>query len=77
MSSLYPAEKKYYQKFCEQWNYIKTYLIDNEYGGWFWGGTDQVPQNKYVNKGSIWKVNYHTSRTLINCIKMLKNHSTQ
>jgi cellobiose epimerase len=77
MSFIYHAEKKYYQKFCEQWNYIKTYLIDNEYGGWFWGGTDQLPANKYANKGSIWKVNYHTSRSLINCIKILKNHSSQ
>jgi len=77
MSTLYPADREYYQKFCEQWNYIKTYLIDSEYGGWFWGGIDQVPANKYANKGSIWKVNYHTSRSLINCIKMLKNLSSR
>jgi len=77
ISSIYPAEKEYYQKFCEQWNYIKVYLIDNEYSGWFWGGIDQVPQNKYAPKGSIWKVNYHTSRSLINCIKMLKNLSSK
>lgn len=72
MSKIYPDQKKYYQKFCEQWNYIKTYLIDQKFGGWYWGGIDQVPENKFVNKGSIWKVNYHTTRSLINCLKMLK-----
>lgn len=76
MSSLYPHEKKYFQKFCEQWNYIKTYLIDEDFGGWYWGGIDQVPQNRYANKASIWKVNYHTSRSLINCIRLLKDHSS-
>lgn len=72
MYSIYPNEKKYYDKFCEQWNYIQKYLIDHENGGWFWGGIDQVPENKFVNKGSIWKVNYHTTRSLIKCIINLK-----
>lgn len=72
MSKIYPDQKKYYQKFCEQWNYIKTYLIDQKFGGWYWGGIDQVPKNKFVNKGSIWKVNYHTTRSLFNCLKMIK-----
>lgn len=75
MSLLYPSEKKYYQKFCEQWNYIKNYLIDQDYGGWYWGGIDQAPQNRYANKASIWKVNYHTARSLINCIKLLNGYS--
>lgn len=37
-SILFPNdEMNYYKRFCEQWNYIKTYLIDYEYGGWYWG----------------------------------------
>ena len=75
MSEIYPFEKIYYSRFCEQWQYIKDYLIDNKYGGWFWGGIDQVPENKFAAKGSIWKVNYHTSRSLINCMRTLKTHS--
>lgn len=68
-SKLFPSdEMNYYQKFCEQWNYIKSYLIDYEYGGWYWGGIDIVPNNKFLPKGSIWKVNYHTSRSLSNSI---------
>lgn len=73
MSTKYPDQKEYYEKFCEQWNYIKNYLLDHTYGGWFWGGIDQVPENKFANKGSIWKVNYHTVRTSINCLKTLRN----
>jgi mannobiose 2-epimerase len=74
MSELYPDDKiNYYKKFCEQWDYIKKYLIDNTYGGFYWGGIDEVPNIKFTPKGTIWKGNYHTSRGLINCIRRIKN----
>lgn len=74
MSDLFPRdERDYYAKFCMQWEYCKKYVIDHEYGGWYWGGIDIVPRNKYVPKVSIWKCNYHTSRGLINCINRLKS----
>ncbi len=74
MSELFPNDKiNYYKKFCEQWEYIKKYLIDNTYGGFYWGGIDEVPNIKFTPKGTIWKGNYHTSRGLINCIRRLKS----
>jgi mannobiose 2-epimerase len=74
MSELFPRDgHDYYAKFCTQWEYCKKYLIDHEFGGWYWGGIDIVPGNKYVPKVSIWKCNYHTSRGLINCINRLKS----
>lgn len=73
LSDLFPNdEHRYFEKFCAQWDYCKKYLIDTERGGWYWGGTDIVPDNKYSAKSSIWKCNYHTSRALINCINRLK-----
>jgi mannobiose 2-epimerase len=62
----------YYMKFCEQWNYVKKYLLDHKYGGWYWGGIDKAPQNIKGPKATIWKVNYHTTRGLINCIRRLE-----
>ncbi|MGA3243512.1 MAG: AGE family epimerase/isomerase [Bacteroidota bacterium] len=76
MSELFPRdEHNYFDKFCVQWEYCEKYLIDHEYGGWYWGGIDIVPRNKYVPKVSIWKCNYHTSRSLINCINRLKSET--
>ena len=76
MSELFPRdERDYFGKFCTQWEYCKKHLIDPEHGGWYWGGTDIVPRNKYVPKVSIWKCNYHTSRSLINCINRLKSET--
>lgn len=73
MSKLYPDDKlNYYEKFCEQWNYIKKFLLDKENGGWYLDGLDTAPQVKEFAKSSIWKCNYHTSRALINCIRNIE-----
>lgn len=73
MYELFPHERKYYyKKFLDQWKYCEQYLIDQEFGGWFWGGLDQDPAIRTSPKASIWKGNYHTSRSLINCIKRLE-----
>ncbi len=73
MSEIYPHDKmNYYVKFCEQWNYIKKYVLDHKYGGWYWGGIDKAPQNEKGPKATIWKVDYHTTRGLINCILRLE-----
>ena len=73
MSEIFPNDKiNYYGKFCEQWNYIKNYLIDKIHGGFYWGGIDEVPDLKTYPKGTIWKADYHTTRGLINCIRRLR-----
>jgi mannobiose 2-epimerase len=72
MHELFPNDKmNYYDKFCIEWNYIKTYLLDHKYGGWYWDGLDTTPSARFAPKASIWKCNYHTTRGLINCIRRL------
>ncbi|MGD1006521.1 MAG: AGE family epimerase/isomerase [Ignavibacteriaceae bacterium] len=74
MSQLFPKEQKnYYNKFLEQWDYIKRYVLDNEYGGWYWGGIDKAPEVKYRSKADIWKADYHSTRAMINCLRRLNN----
>jgi mannobiose 2-epimerase len=73
MANLFPAERKYKEAFARQWNYMKTYLIDHEHGGWYKEGLDQSPDQRRGAKGFDWKVNYHESRALMNCIKLLKS----
>ncbi len=72
MSQLHPKEKQYETLFEKQWQYVDTYLIDHEYGGWYPEGLDTDAQAKKAAKAQIWKVNYHTIRSLINVIAMLK-----
>ena len=51
---------------------IETYLIDDQYRGWYDSGLDKNSESKKRNKADLWVVNYHTTRSLINCIEMLR-----
>lgn len=72
MSKFFPNEKKYADAFQKQWEYIKKYLIDHEYGDWYVEGLDINPKARKSLKAQSWKGNYHNVRALINCIQMLK-----
>lgn len=74
MSGYFPAEKNEYHAYFEKTLvYIEKYLVDSNYGGWYFWGKDSVEKMEYYPKASIWKANYHTTRALINCLKNLKN----
>jgi mannobiose 2-epimerase len=74
-SKIFPEEKKYYELFEKMWDYIKFYLIDKEFGDWYWGSLEKEPFYRTEPKGSIWKCTYHNGRALMNCIKMLADEN--
>lgn len=75
MSEIFPQEKKYREGFLKTWKYIDTYLIDKDNGGWYIEGLNYSPHARKSDKATIWKVNYHNSRALMNCIMLLKNEN--
>jgi len=73
MSELYPDDPLNYKKrFLDQWKFIKDYLIDWEHGDWYSGSLDKEPHAKQGTKSNIWKGNYHTGRSLMNCINRIR-----
>lgn len=77
MSELYPNDpNRYFSRFRKQWAYVRTYLIDEERGGWYPGGIDENPEQKNANKAGIWKGNYHTARALMNGLDRLRQEET-
>lgn len=73
MADHFPEDdQKYYDKFLKLWQYCDTYLIDHEYGDWYEGGLDKQPEKKTGLKGHIWKATYHQFRSLMNCMKRLR-----
>jgi len=73
MAKLFPDDRNNYKTlFLKEWEYIDKYLIDHEHGDWYPNGIDKEPQEKLAMKAQIWKGNYHTSRSLMNCLKRLK-----
>lgn len=74
MADHYPNDRMlYFQKFKQQWQYIKTYIIDPLHGDWFEEGLDTRPERKTSLKGHIWKGTYHHLRSMSNCVKRLRN----
>ncbi|MBA4408671.1 MAG: AGE family epimerase/isomerase [Bacteroidota bacterium] len=74
MAELFPDDQHNYKSlFLKEWEYVDKYLIDHEHGDWYEGGIDKEPGEKLAMKAQIWKGNYHTSRSLMNCLKRLKN----
>jgi len=72
MADLFPDDPHNYKLlFTKEWEYIDKYLIDHEHGDWYPNGTDKEPDEKMAMKSQIWKGNYHTSRSLMNCLKRL------
>lgn len=72
MSRLFPEDEMNYNKhFLKQWDYIKAYIMDQEFGGWYEWGLDKDPDTKNDLKGHIWKATYHDFRALQNVIMML------
>jgi mannobiose 2-epimerase len=73
MADRYPNDPlRYGEKFLKQWQYIDTYLIDHQYGGWYQGGLDKEPQARTALKGQIWKAAYHDGRALMNVVRRLE-----
>lgn len=73
MADLYPEDDwNYFDKFLIQWKYIKDYLIDRDNMGVYSAGLDTKPESIHGKKASIWKGNYHTVRSLVNCIERLE-----
>jgi mannobiose 2-epimerase len=73
MAELFPDDPRNYKSlFLKEWEYIDKYVIDHEYGDWYPNGIDKEPEEKFAMKSQIWKCNYHTSRSLMNCLKRLE-----
>lgn len=82
----------YYRCFVKQWDFIKNYIVDKEYKGWFavteGNGSDPQGLSKILNvqpagmeKSHLWKTSYHEVRALLNVAtraeRMLKDAKTE
>ena len=62
---------RYEKAFLKQWNFIEKHLLDPVHGGWYWDTTRDGTLIGDGAKANAWKANYHTSRALMNVVKML------
>jgi mannobiose 2-epimerase len=66
MAHAYPADRADYRgHFVRLWDYIRRYLIDARYGGWFQAGIDETPEASKWPKGFAWKDCSHETDALL------------
>ncbi|MFN8206975.1 MAG: AGE family epimerase/isomerase [Bacteroidales bacterium] len=75
MAELFPLEKQYSDAFLLEWSYIDQWILDKRNGEWFFNGSNYNPSVVNAPKATVWKCNYHNSRALMNCIRMLRNEN--
>ena len=67
------GEDYFLQAAYDTWNFIKQYVIDKEYGEWFWMvSKDGKPSHDYL-KVDPWKCPYHNSRACFEIIERMNN----
>lgn len=72
MARLHPADAAEYRAhFVHLWEYIRKYVIDTKYGGWFPAGLDTDPEARKRPKASMWKDCSHETEALLDCLLML------
>lgn len=62
---------RYGKAFLKQWEFIRTYQLDRELGGWFGEVTREGKLIGDGRKANPWRANYHTGRTMMNVVKTL------
>jgi len=55
----------------KNWEYIKSKIIDKQYGEWLWGINENGTPMKGEDKAGLWKCPYHNSRACIEIIKRI------
>ena len=53
------------------WQYIKSKILDKQYGEWLWGIDENGAPMKGEDKAGLWKCPYHNSRACIEIIKRI------
>lgn len=64
------GDTQYFDVFEETWEFIRQYHIDDDYGEWHSGITDDL--EPVGRKGAVYKGAYHNGRALLECIDTLK-----
>lgn len=62
---------RYGKAFLKEWEFIRTYQLDRELGGWFGEVTREGKLIGDGPKANSWKANYHTGRAMMNVVKTL------
>lgn len=62
------GDEKYLQYSQNCWAFVKKYLLDKQYGEWYWGVTGSLEVMPGQDKAGFWKCPYHNSRACLEVV---------
>ncbi|NGZ75330.1 AGE family epimerase/isomerase [Saccharibacillus alkalitolerans] len=62
------GDAAYREAAARSWAFIRDYLVDREFGEWYWSVSNDRTPNRKEPKVSAWKCPYHNGRA---CLEML------
>jgi len=65
------GDEKYLNISLNNWEFVKTKILDKQNGEWFWGIGENSGVMRYQDKAGIWKCPYHNSRACLELIRRL------
>jgi mannobiose 2-epimerase len=63
------GEEEFLAKSLESWNFIRTFLVDRDFGEWFWSVDRNGHPQTRKEKAGFWKCPYHNGRA---CLEMMR-----
>ncbi|WP_165222492.1 AGE family epimerase/isomerase [Aquisphaera insulae] len=76
MDAKYGRETDRYRRaFLMQWSFIRAHMLDPKFDGWFAETEREGDLRGDGAKASPWKANYHTSRAMMNVVRMIRNEA--
>jgi len=65
-------DRRYFQAFLQQWDFIRKYQIDPRHGGWHESVSEEGIAEPGKPKATIWKAAYHNGRALMTVAARLR-----
>ena len=71
------ADRRYWDAFVKQWDFIRNYQVDAVSGGWYSSvKSDGTPPPADQVKSDRWTESYHQGRALMNVTETLQRLAT-
>ncbi|AIQ63164.1 N-acyl-D-glucosamine 2-epimerase [Paenibacillus stellifer] len=67
------GDKSFLEAAENSWSFIRKYIVDPEFGEWFWGVDGELQPLRLEPKVGAWKCPYHNSRACFEMIERLKH----
>jgi len=65
------GDERFLNRSLDTWKFVQEYILDKNFGEWYWGVNEDHSPMIQEDKVGIWKCPYHNSRACVEIIKRI------